>query len=133
MKSLSQLYKMAYGPNSLLNSAPYLAAKQISKIIKTFNVKVHHVEVNFYNDMIRLNKQANIEYDIQQVFKQEKINFKIFTNRLAPAGVRDPLTMDFLFVSSKNDILARYRVVSTGGGFFTIAGIPQKETYHFST
>jgi len=135
MNSILDIYKIGMGPDSALNIVPYRACREIFEAIKSSlsHEKIHHVEVDLYNEYARLGKYIRVDKDILAGFEGAPFEITIKYDLPTPPAARSPYTFDVLIYTTQDEIIARHRVVSISGGNYMITDYRKPSKYQFQS
>lgn len=134
MKSILQIYKLSLGPSSTLNHVPYAACREIALDIHNSGKKIHHVEIQLYNEYARLAKEAGIKNDVESAFALSSFGYEIKTDVPVPAACKtSPYVFDVIVYKSEKDAIGKRRVFATGAGNYHFAEIREHDAIPFNT
>lgn len=114
MDSLRELYRIGRGPSSSHSIAPEKACL----MFREENRRADSFKVVLYGSLAKMGKGHRTDYVINKVFKNS--NFKLIYD-FETKNLPHPNTMD-CFAYTNGEQTGYWRVLSTGGGNFTVEG-----------
>ena len=132
MKSIIEVYKIGYGPNTDLHCMPYVACKEIKKMILNDFKKIDSIEICLYNEFAKYyHNDCKFKRVMIDGFKELKVPVRIKAVKITPPAVRALYTFDVNINLMKKTQTITHRVIGTGGGNYIITDIAKKPKYPF--
>lgn len=122
-------FKIGYGPNALINLAPYRACRNISFEIKEMK-SAHHIRACLYNELARTAFETRVVNDITRGLKHSHLPVEVITTKEPDKPIKDSLVFDVCVYSKSNKIIKKYRIVSTGAGSYSIDGVIENKIFY---
>lgn len=120
------VFKIGYGPNALINLAPYRACRYIAPEIRKMR-SAHHVRACLYNELARTAVETRVINDVKRGLKHTGLPAAVLTNKKPDKPIKDSLALDVCVYTKYNKLLKKYRIISTGAGSYSINGVQEKK------